>query len=212
MAFHHQLVEQVVADAKPAGMLLRPTAQWFLWLASSLFVMAFFWMRMGIQSNLSQVMSQMPPFLFIFSAFAGAGLAAWEAISSGVPGRQTGKVYRVLAVLVLIALVSIPFLFFAHSGPLVFTGDTGCVEGVSFTGLIPWIFMGWMLSRNASFNPWWTGLWSGVSAFLMGTITIQIHCPNWEMNHVLMGHLLPAVIGTMVVSLLGSVWFSRWKK
>jgi len=216
MAFHHQLVEQVVRDAKPAGMLLRPATQWFLWLGASLLVMAFFWMRMGVQSTLSQVMSQMPPFLFIFSAFAGSGLAAWEAISSSVPGRQTGRGYRVLAVLVLIALVSIPFLFFTHTGPLqwgsALSDDTGCVEGVSFSGLIPWIFMGWMLSRNASFNPWWTGLWSGVSAFLMGTITIQIHCPNWEMNHVLMAHLLPAAVGTIVVGLLGSFWFSRWKK
>jgi hypothetical protein len=216
MEFHHQLVEQMVHDVKPAGMLLRPAVQWFLWLGASLLVMALFWMRMGVQPNLSQVMSQMPPFLFIVSAFAGASLAAWAAISSGIPGRQTGRLYLVLEVLVLTALVSIPFLFFTHAGPLqwgrAFTDDTGCVEGVSFSGLIPWIFMGWMLSRNASFNPWRTGLWSGVSAFLMGTITIQIHCPNWEMNHVLMAHLLPAAVGTMVVSLLGSFWFSRWKK
>jgi len=216
MAFHHQLVEQMVCDVKPAGMLLRPIAQWFLWLGISLLVMVFFWMRMGVQPNLSRIMNQMPPLLFIFSAFAGASLAAWEAISSSVPGRQTSRFYRVLAVLVLIALVSIPFIFFVHTGSLqwgrVLSDDTGCVEGVSFSGLIPWIFMGWMLSRNASFNSLWTGAWSGVSAFLMGTITIQIHCPNWNMNHVLVAHLLPAAVGTIVVSFLGSFWFSHWKK
>ncbi|SRR5665213_245945 len=216
MVFHHQLVEQMVHNAKPAGVLLRPTVQWILWLASSLMVMAFFWMRMGVQPDLSRVMNQMPPLLFIFSAFVGAALAAWEAVSSGIPGRQTGKFYRVLAILVLVALVSIPFLFFAHADSLqwkrALVDDTGCVEGVSFSGLIPWIFMGWMLSRNASFNPLWTGVWSGVSAFLMGTITIQVHCPNWDMNHVLVAHLLPAAVGTIVVSLLGSFWFSQWKK
>jgi len=216
MAFHDQLVEQVVRGAKPAGMLLRPVVQWMLWFVSSLLVMAFFWMRLGVQSNLSQVMDQMPPLFFIVTAFAGAALAAWEAISSSVPGRQTGRFYRALAVLVLIALVSIPFIFFTHSGPVDWSQaldhGTGCAEGVSFSGLIPWIFMGWMLSRNASFNPLWTGVWSGVSAFLMGTITIQIHCPNWDMDHVLMAHLLPAAVGTIVVSLLGSFWFSRWKK
>lgn len=216
LQFHHQLVEKIVHQAKPSGLRLRPVTQWFLWLASSLLVMSFFWMRMGVQSNLSQVMGQMPPLLFIVTAFAGASLAAWEAITSSVPGRQTGRGYRVLAVLVLITLVFIPFIFFAHTGSLqwgrALSDDTGCVEGVSFSGLIPWIFMGWMLSRNASFNPWWTGLWSGVSAFLMGTITIQIHCPNWEVNHVLMAHLLPAAIGTLLVSLFGFFWFSCWKK
>jgi len=216
VAFHHQLVEQMVQDAKPAGVLLRPAVQWILWLASSLLVMAFFWMRLGIQPDLFRIMNQIPPLFFIFSAFVGASLAAWEAISSSVPGRQTGRFYRVLAVLALIALISIPFIFFVHTESLqwgrALSDDTGCVEGVSFSGLIPWIFMGWMLSRNASFNPLWTGAWSGVSAFLTGTITIQIHCPNWEMNHVLMAHLLPAAIGTLLVSLLGSFWFSRWKK
>jgi hypothetical protein len=216
LQFHHQLVEEIVHQVKPSGLLLRPLTQWFLWLASSLLVVSFFWMHMGVQSNLSQVMGQMPPLLFVVTAFAGASLAAWEAISSSVPGRETGRLYRALAVLFLIALVCIPFIFFAHTGSLqwgrALSDDTGCVEGVSFSGLIPWIFMGWMLSRNASFYPWRTGLWSGVSAFLMGTITIQIHCPNWEVNHVLMAHLLPAAVGTIVVSLLGSFWFSRWKK
>ena len=164
MSFHHQLVEQIVRDTKPAKWLLRPMTQWFLWLVSSLMVMAMFWMKMGVQAHLSQVMSQMPPLLFVVSAFAGASLAAWEAISSSVPGRQTGKFYRILAVLVLIALVAIPFIFFTQPGPLdlekAFMNGTGCIEGVSFSGLIPWIFMGWMLSRNASFNPWWTGAWS----------------------------------------------------
>ena len=216
MAFHHQLVEQMVQDAKPVRFILRPAVQWFLWLAASLLVMAFFWMRMGVQPNLSQVMSQMPPLLFIFSAFAGASLAAWEAIASSVPGRQTGKFYRVLAALVLIALVAIPFIFFTQPGQLdwgkAFANGAGCVEGVSFSGLIPWIFMGWMLSRNASFNPLWTGAWSGVSAFLMGAITVQIHCPRWDMDHVLMAHLLPAAVGTIVAGILGSYWFARWKK
>jgi hypothetical protein len=216
MEFHNQIVDQVVREAKPMGLHLRPAVQWVLWLAASLLVMSFFWMRMGMQANVSQVMQQMPPLFFILFAFAGASLAAWEAIASSIPGRQTGKFYHALAVLVLIALVSIPFIFFAHPSSLDFgktlVNGIGCAEGAVFSGLIPWIFMGWMISRNASFHPWWTGLWSGVSAFLMGTITIQIHCPSWDMDHVLMSHLLPAAVGTIAASLLGAFWFARWKK
>jgi hypothetical protein len=216
LAFHDRIVNQMVQDVKPASVLIRPAVQWVLWLAASLLVMVFFWMRMGVQANVSQVMRQMPPLLFILSAFAGASLAAWEAIASSIPGRQTGKAYRVLAMLVLAALASIPFIFFNQPGPLdlgkALSNGMGCAEGATFSGLIPWIFMGWMLSRNATFHPWWTGLWSGVSAFLMGTITIQIHCPSWDMDHVLMTHLLPAAVGTITASLLGAFWFARWKK
>jgi hypothetical protein len=214
--FHDQLVEQVIQDAKPARFVLRPMTQWFLWLAASLLVMALFWMRLGVQHNFSQVIEQMPPALFILTAFVGASLAAWEAIASSVPGRQASNLYLLSEVMILLVLVSIPFIFFIQPGPMdmgkTVADGAGCAEGVAFSGLIPWIFMGWMLSRNASFHPWWTGLWSGVSAFLMGTITLQIHCPHWEMDHVLMVHLLPAAVGSIGASLLGSFWFARWKK
>jgi hypothetical protein len=171
---------------------------------------------MGVQNNLSQILQSMPPLAFILTAFAGASLAAWEAIASSVPGRQMGKCYHTLSVLVILALFCIPFIFFNHPAQLDLVKSLqdgmGCAEGVSFSGLIPWIFIGWMLSRNASFRPIWTGLWSGVSAFLMGTITVQVHCPSWDMDHVLMAHILPAAVGTMLATLLGSFWFSSWKK
>jgi hypothetical protein len=213
---HRNIVDRVVADAKPARLLIRPGAQWVLWLLSSGAMMAFFWMKMGVQNNLGQTLQAMPPLLFILTAFAGASLAAWEAIASSVPGRQTSSMYQTLAILVIVALFSIPFLFFTHPAQWdlfkSFADGHGCAEGVAFSGLIPWVFIGWMLSRNASFRPVWTGLWSGVSAFLMGTITIQIHCPSWDMDHVLMTHLLPTAAGTLLAALLGSFWFSSWKK
>ncbi len=216
VVLHRNLVDQMVADVKPARLLIRPWAQWLLWLGFSLLVMGLFWMRMGVQANLGQVLQTMPPLAFIVTAFIGACLAAWEAISSSVPGRQTSPVYRGFELLAILALFAIPFLFFAHPAQLnllqSFENGHGCAEAAGFSGLIPWIFIGSMLARNASFKPVWTGLWSGVSAFLMGTITIQIHCPGWSMDHVLMDHLLPAALGTLVASLLGAFWFSAWKK
>ena len=109
VVLHRRLVDQIAADAAPARFLIRPWTQWLLWLGSSLVVMACFWMRIGVQNNLGQTLRSMPPLAFILTAFAGASLAAWEAIASSVPGRQTGKSYHTLAVLVILALFSIPF-------------------------------------------------------------------------------------------------------
>jgi len=80
------------------------------------------------------------------------------------------------------------------------------------THILIFILMGFVATVFIYFLMMTFYQWPGVSAFLMGTITIQIHCPSWDMDHVLMAHLLPAAVGTMVASLLGAFWFARWKK
>ncbi len=114
-AFHRQIVDRLTRDTKPAGVILRPWIQWLLWLALSLIVMAAFWMRNGIQDDVSKVLQQMPPLAFLLTAFAGVAFAAWEAISSSIPGRQTRRPYRIVALLLLATLFSIPFIFFAQT-------------------------------------------------------------------------------------------------
>jgi hypothetical protein len=213
---HRRLVERLAKDAKPAGLLLRPWHQWCLWLALSLIVMAAFWMKNGVQENMPVVLEQMPPLAFLVCAFVGAAFAAWEAITSSVPGRQTGKGYLLFTLFLLAALTAIPFVFFAQTSPVdwpqAIRDGSGCAMGVSYTGLIPWVLLGWMLSRNASFRPFWTGAWSGVSSFLMGTFTLQVHCPSWDMGHMVAAHLLPMAAGSFLATFLGAYWFSRWKK
>ena len=85
VVLHRSLVDQIVAAARPARLLIRPGVQWLLWLGSSLIVMACFWMKMGVQNNLGQVLQSMPPLVFIITAFVGASLAAWEAIARELP-------------------------------------------------------------------------------------------------------------------------------
>jgi hypothetical protein len=214
--FHGKLVDRIVPTARPVGHIHSAGLQWSLWLVLSLGVMALALWRMKV-GNSVETLGQMPPMAFILAAFLGAAVAAWEAVVSSIPGRHTGKWFRAAQLSLLAALVLIPFLFFPAGiggGGVLSSLRCGvdCMKLISLVGLLPWILLGWMLSRNAAFNPAWTGAWSGVSAFLLGAVTVQLHCPNWETGHMLVSHLLPVAVLVFPATFAGSFWFSRWKK
>ena len=213
---HGELVDRIVSQNSPNTRAWPAGKQWLVWLGLSLVCMALFLGKMGVLNDFTLLSHRMPPWAFLITAFLGSSLAAWEAISSSLPGRQTGKGYRLLSLVVLLALVFIPFIFFARGveGLDLVTAcrnGWGCIQGAVLAGLLPWIILGFMLSKNASFHPGWTGAWSGVSAFLLGTVTIQIHCPNWETGHMVFAHLLPVAFLTILTAFAGAFWFSRWK-
>jgi hypothetical protein len=214
---HRTLVEGLLADARPVSPIHSAGSQWGLWLTASLLIMGLALALVQVQPGLSSTMSQMPSLTFVLLAFAGAALAAWEAIASSVPGRQTGRGYRVFSILVLLALFAMPVLFFTPNDHGFNPMETlregwGCFTLVSLVGLPPWILLAWLVSRNAAFKPAWTGAWTGASAFLLGTTTVQLHCPENHWGHILMVHLMPVALFTLLASWAGLYLFSRWKR
>jgi hypothetical protein len=215
--FHQELVDQILSRPLPAQKVWPASVQWLVWAALSGFCMGVLLIKMKIYNDVDKVLSQMPSLSFLALAFLGSALAAWEAIASSMPGRKTPKAYRILSLGTLAVLFAIPFLFFARgqSGMNLMAACVdgwACIRAVSIIGLFPWVILGWILSRNASFQPFWTGAWSGLSAFLMAAATVQFHCPNWETGHMIFAHLLPVAFLTFLTTFLGSFWFSRWRK
>ena len=215
--FHRDLVRGLLSDVKPVRAIQNAGIQWGLWLLASVGAMALLLSLLKMQPGMDSVLSQMPSLAFLGLAFLGSAMAAWEAIASSVPGRQTGKLYRIFAGLVLVFLFLMPFLFFASRAQpfnpwTALKEGWGCFTAVSLIGFIPWALLGWIISRNAAFQPGWTGAWTGASAFLLSSMTIQLHCPNWQAGHMFMAHLLPVALFTLAASWLGAYWFSRWRK
>jgi hypothetical protein len=134
-----------------------------------------------------------------------------------MPGNEPGKFSKSLAFLILAALFTMPFLFFGKDDlASVFSHDmaTGwfCFRTVFLVAVPSWALLGWIVSRNASFRPGWTGFWLGVSAFLLGTGIIQSHCTNWDCCHMLVNHLMPLWVFIALPIWIGSHWFARWEK
>jgi hypothetical protein len=91
-------------------------------------------------------------------------------------------------------------------------GGWFCFRTVLGVALPTWVLSGWLASRNASFQPGWTGAWLGTSAFLWGTGTIQLHCAHWQCCHMILDHLFPLVLFLFLPVWIGTYWFSRWRK
>jgi hypothetical protein len=117
----------------------------------------------------------------------------------------------------LLGLFTVPIVFFpmpVGGFDLVssFRICCGCIYIGALVGVVPWLGLGLLLARNASFHPGWTGAWAGVSAFLLGAGAIQLHCPAWDMEHVMLGHLFPVALMTVAAAWVGTGWFSKWRR
>lgn len=214
---HRNVVDEILSQHKPDNHIDSAWVQWFIWLAVSLMMIVGVVMMMGMQANAGQIFGRPSALGFMVIALVGAGLAAWEAIGSSIPSRTTSRTYKVCSGVCLGLLILMPFLFFYPWGESFdfigsFKGGIDCVLHVSMLGVVPWMVLGWMLSRNASFHPGWTGAWSGTSSFLIGTLAVQLHCPIWDARHIFVAHLLPVALCVFITTFAGAYWFSRWAK
>jgi hypothetical protein len=213
---HDDLVGQILSNAKPAPSVTPALTQWFLWFAAALVISGIALSMMGRDSS-DSLLNRPLGFLYVLTLLIGAGLAAWEAIASSIPGRDKGPVRKTISILLLVLIYALPF-FLLNGGGQAFdpwkelVDGWGCFRAVSLVGLLPWALLGWRISKNAAFHPLWSGAWSGASAFLLGSLTVQMHCPNLEAGHVWMAHLMPVALFTLLAGWVGAYWFSRWRK
>jgi hypothetical protein len=211
------LVQNLVGDLKPVHAVWPAWAQWLSWFAVAACVTVGALHYLKPQEDLTSVLGQIPHSAFLILVYAASALSAWGAIVTSLPGRTQGTAQKALTLALLAVVVAMPLLFFprspGHPGFLqLFHVCCGCVYVGAVVGIVPWLATGWMLSRNASFHPGWTGAWAGVSAFLLGLGVVQMHCSAWEMDHVMMGHILPVALMTGAATWAGTFWFSRWKR
>lgn len=216
-ARHRRLVAELVAGARPVKPAPSLWQQWTVWLA---FALAAVWgviSMIGPQFELMDRLGEPAMGGFLALSFLLSAFCAWMGIASSKPDRVPRNLSRFLALAGVLFLYVMPFLFFAGDDlARVFTQNSMdgwfCARIVLLVAFPSWLLLGWMASRNASFDPGWTGAWLGASAFLLGTGTIQLHCARWEACHMLVDHLLPMAVLIFIPIWAGSVWFSRWMK
>jgi hypothetical protein len=209
--------ERLLAEAKPFKPVPSVLKQWLIWMGLSVLVAGISIAILKPQDGFLNRLLELPSGTFLILLFVGSALAAWNGIASSMPGEEPGPASKLWMTGILCALVVIPLFIFTQDnlkGVLDHNDESGwfCFRTVVLVAIPSWVMLAWMVSRNASFHPGWTGGWLGISAFLLGTGTIQTHCTHWESTHVLLNHLLPMLLFIVVPIGVGSYWLSRWKK
>jgi len=216
--FQREAIAKLLADTRPFKPAWPIYLQWLLWLALSGLVVSLALSFIGTRFELADhLMDEPAAAAFLALVFVGSALSAWAGIASSMPGEEPGRGGKVIAGLFLVFLFAMPFLFFGREAfGDVLDRDVAegwfCFKTVAIVAVPSWIILGLLASRNASFRPGWTGAWLGVSSFLLGTGTIQMHCARWESCHMFVDHMLPMMLLIALPIWLGSFWFARWKK
>jgi hypothetical protein len=212
---HHQMVDQLSAGLQPVRPLWPPWAQWSLWVVLAVGVTAAALGWLPFRADLAQNLGLFPFDALLFCLFGGALLAAWGAIESSVPAEEERGRRKILAALGLGCGAFILFLLFLPwqiGHYMDHTSRLPCFVIVLGTGCLVWFPLAFLLARNAPLEPVRAGFGAGVAAFLVGSGIITLHCDSRDLVHILVEHFLPVLLYSYLVSWIGIVWLSKWKR
>jgi hypothetical protein len=80
-----------------------------------------------------------------------------------------------------------------------------CVAITAASAAIPWIATVMLVSRLAPLREVRVGLFAGLSAFLLGSLVSQLHCPNGDSYHLATGHFLPVSVFSVLTTYTAAV-------
>lgn len=132
--------------------------------------------------------------------FPALGVLLWasaaEFAASMVPGSKRRFHPGLLMALVCLVLMSVFVVVFRdyHTTHFVSAGITCLVAGIAHA--IPVALLSWLLLRRGfAVNPVTAGAVAGTLAGLAGITMLELHCPNFQVLHVLIWHTAVIPIG-----------------
>ena len=112
-------------------------------------------------------------------------------------------------------LVPVAFASLALLGPVLLVeplqdssllGSIPCHRTVLLWSTLPLLLAAVTLRRTFPVGALWRAALVGTSTGLLGGAAINLHCPNADPTHVLLGHAAPALITTLVGALVVARW------
>jgi hypothetical protein len=134
------------------------------------------------------------------------GLLALSLVQQMSPGSRHWISPRLLPLGILGALaVSITTLFQFQPEQTFWVGAWACLRTGTPLGAIAATLFWLVLRRAAVLSPPMTGVAAGLLSGLVGAACLQIHCPNLDASHILVGHLGVAAVGAGTGLIVGLV-------
>ncbi len=137
---------------------------------------------------------------------ASAALLAFSLVRQMVPGQKSLLRPGVLplGLIVLLCLV-VAGIFQVQADPhFLQSGETCLKLGIPYA--IPAAFVFWLLlRRGAILSPRVVGATAGMLAGLVSTTVLELHCPNFDVRHILVWHVGFALLGLLAGLLVATV-------
>ena len=145
------------------------------------------------------VMSPVQGVTILCALAASAGLLAYSLVHQMVPGSRQPLNPELLPAAIMIMLLLVTAVLFQFQYHANFWGNSwGCFRAGAPFALIAILPIWLLLRRGAVLTPRSTGAAAGLLAGLVGASVLEIHCPNLDVSHILIGHLGVAVAGAVV--------------
>jgi len=137
---------------------------------------------------------------------ASASLLAYSLVHQMVPGsRHRISPEFVPAGVMVLLLLAITGLFQFQHDPRFWARSWACFSAGTPYALFATVPFWLLLRRGAILSPRMTGAAAGLLAGLVGTSVLEIHCPNLDAWHILLGHLGVSVLGAIAGLAIGYV-------
>jgi hypothetical protein len=211
-AHHRALVERMVAELRPVRRLWPIRLRLALWIAFEAGLLLFA-IHHSKRTDLPQELAN-PWYLLSVGGSAAAGvLGALLALRSAIPGREP----RPREAALLLILTGASMLILLHQpinadvpmGTFISRG-LPCVFGISTLACLPLLALLWAMRRGAPLTRGFDGALAGAGAFLVAFALMRVRCPIDESLHLLVWHVIPALIGVAVSACSGLLLF-RWR-
>ncbi len=210
-ALHRELVERIVTDLRPVRRTWPVSVRWALWLLLEAGVLLF-WIHRGYRRDLAEQLGD-PSYLLGLASFAAAGLlAAAFALRAAIPGREPRA--SEIGVLLLLAGASAMLLLRQPIDEQVqmakfISVGVPCAIWITILATVPWLAILWATRRAAPLSGAKAGALAGAAALLCSFALMRMACPIDERMHLMVWHLMPALIGTALSACVGAAILRR---
>jgi hypothetical protein len=198
---------RLVADLRP----VRPLRRLYVFAAlTAIFVFAVAAAVYRLGAFAITVMTPLQTSVILGTLAVCTGLLVSSLVRQIVPGRRHLIPPHLAPVGIMVALAGVIALLFHFQPERNFWAkDWVCLKtGISLGAIVAVPF--WLvLRRGAILSPAMTGAAAGLLAGLVGTSSLELHCPNLHAGHILVSHLGVAVLGAIAGSLTGTVVGAR---
>jgi hypothetical protein len=208
---HRETVERIVAELRPVRRLWPLSLRLATWAILEVAVLLLV-LHSTSRTDLTQQMRN-PWYLLSVGGFVLAGaLGAALALRSAIPGREPRTAESALLIVLAFssALLSLHLPFKGNLLVTTFVKEgLPCVHGIVMLAAIPWFALLWAVRRGVPLSAGLAGALVGAAAFLSSFALMRIKCPIDEGAHLLVWHLLPALIGVALSAWAGILLFKR---